>query len=77
MAAEGHSYTAWANVRLACFDCQAEDILKDILEGPRLKVLLHSEQYALFKKINFTFFYMQLPIRMFFVYFYQLTCIEK
>ena len=37
-------YTAWANVRLACSDCQAGDILKDILEGPRLRVLQHSEQ---------------------------------
>ncbi|KAL5484044.1 hypothetical protein EMCRGX_G020475 [Ephydatia muelleri] len=32
--------TAWANVRLASKNCQAENILKDIMEGQRMKALL-------------------------------------
>lgn len=35
-----NGYTAWANVRLVRDDCEASDIVKEIMQGSRMKVLL-------------------------------------
>jgi hypothetical protein len=40
--AEIDSYTAWANVHLAAADCQLADVVMDLLQGLRLRVLLQS-----------------------------------
>ena len=44
--AEIDSYTAWANVHLAAADCQLADVVMDLLQGLRLRVLLQSKYYA-------------------------------
>lgn len=36
-----NGYTAWANMRLVREFCEADNILIDIMQGPRMKVLLH------------------------------------
>ena len=41
--AEVSGYTAWLNVHLAAGDCQTADVLKDLLQGLRLRALLQSE----------------------------------
>ena len=40
--AETNSYTAWVNVHLATADCQAGDVVLDLLKGHRLRALLQS-----------------------------------
>ena len=35
-----NGYTAWSNMRLVRGDCEAENILRDIMAGRRMKVLL-------------------------------------
>ena len=39
-------YTAWSNVRLVKGDCEATDILDDIMRGSRMKILLRGEFVA-------------------------------
>lgn len=41
--AEINCCTAWVNVHLAAADCQAEDVVLDLLKGHRLRALLESE----------------------------------
>ena len=36
-----NGYTAWANMRLVRECCEADNILVDIMQGPRMKVLVH------------------------------------
>ena len=43
MKASIDGLTAWTNVRLASKNCQADNILKDIMEGQRMKTLLECE----------------------------------
>lgn len=38
-----NGFTAWSNVRLAGGGCQADSILKEVMEGERMKVLLQSK----------------------------------
>lgn len=41
--AEVDGYTAWVNVHLAGAGCQVEDVVMDLLQGPRLRELLQSK----------------------------------
>ena len=41
--AEVDSYTAWVNVHLAAADSQVADVVMDLLQGLRLRVLLQSK----------------------------------
>ena len=43
MIAAINGFTAWSNVRLGSSGCPAENILRDIMTGERMKVLLESE----------------------------------
>ena len=47
--AEIDGYTAWMNVHLAAADCQAGDVLLDLLKGHRLRALLQSKLLVLFR----------------------------
>jgi len=40
MKAAISGFTAWSNIRLVCSGCEADNILKELMEGERLKVLL-------------------------------------
>ena len=50
--AEIDSYTAWANVHLAAAECQLADVVMDLLQGLRLRVLLQSKLLCLILDIK-------------------------